>query len=141
VTAAVVTEGRAPTRPTGAFGIRPEARAAWRALVAVLVELDTMGVRTPCDQDPSAFVDDDAEVRRQAAKLCSLCPIRSQCGGFAAANRETVGVWAGKDRTWGAGVELANRGGRTSQATPHRPTHAQRPEDEPTFTDTTGETR
>lgn len=95
--------------PRPDIGLRASARRAWRALVAALVELDSLGVRTPCDEDPVAFLGDDFDQRAQAAKRCGLCPIRSECGDFADKQRVTHGVWGGRDRTRGAGVERARR--------------------------------
>lgn len=101
------------SQPPGAdfvpVGLRDDARPAWRALVAALVDLDKLGVRTPCDENSTSFLGDDLDVRLQAAKRCGLCPIRLQCGTFADANRERVGVWGGRDRTWGAVAQLERR--------------------------------
>lgn len=115
-------------------GLRDAATSAWRALVAALIHLDALGIRTPCDEDPAAFLGEDVELRRQAAKSCGLCPIRRQCGAFAEANRETVGVWAGKDRTWGAAAELERRKQRAEPPASGAGTG----EDEHAFTTVTG---
>lgn len=121
--------------PRPDIGLRDSARPAWRALVAALVELDRLGIRTPCAEDPAAFLGDDFDLRQQAAKRCGLCPVRAECGTFASANRETVGVWAGRDRTWGAGAELERRRSKRPYRRRRSPI---RGEDEHTFTTNTG---
>ena len=103
------------------LGLRIEALPAWRALVNELIQLDSLGIRTPCDQDPSAFTGDDLDRRQAAAKACGLCPVRQRCADFADANHEHLGVWGGRDRTWGAAAELVRRtsqNGEPERATP-----------------------
>jgi WhiB family transcriptional regulator, redox-sensing transcriptional regulator len=51
-------------------------------------------VRIPCmESDPELFFDRDNY--RQARKLCSRCPVKSECLTVALANDEQFGVWGG----------------------------------------------
>lgn len=101
--------GKSPSAGRQLIGLRPAAVPAWRALIAALVELDRRGIRTPCSQNPAAFVGADFDRRHAAAKECGACPVRRLCGGFADANRERAHVWGGRDRTWGAKRAASDR--------------------------------
>jgi hypothetical protein len=104
-----VAEATGKTGREPAFGIRPDALSSWHRLSAALLQLADLGVHTPCDDDPEAFVGEDLGRRLVAAKACGLCPALVPCGAFATLNRERLGVWGGSDRTWGARAALRRR--------------------------------
>lgn len=78
------------------FGIRPSAAADWLRLHQALADADRPA---PCISLPDAWWSNDDELTEQAAHLCGRCPVLAQCDAFATANRETAGIWGGRDRT------------------------------------------
>lgn len=83
--------------------LRPAAAAALAELDSRIAELVDRGVLPPCgDRDVSwAFITDDPDARRQAARLCTACAALETCRSTAAVLRPTAGVWAGRDRERG----------------------------------------
>ena len=55
--------------------------------------------RTPCQEDPEAWVGDDAKLRAQAAIECLTCPMLKVCAAAAFNETPEFGVWAGVDYT------------------------------------------
>lgn len=66
-----------------------------------LLHLAERGQRPPCAQRWAGdlWVSDDHGERREAARLCSGCPVLEQCAAAADENDERHHVWAGVDRT------------------------------------------
>lgn len=94
------------------LGIRPAALPALRALLAAIGESGP----TPCMANPDAWTGDvEPDMTEAAVELCvGWCPVLTQCGNFATANRETAGIWAGKDRTPRSGRPAAEQKARTA---------------------------
>jgi len=67
---------------------------AWRALSAALRD-----VEPPCADDPELWCSYDADEREAACHRCQPCPALAACGRYADAAQESLGVWAGHDRT------------------------------------------
>ncbi len=84
--------------------IRKTALPAWNALQAALED-----TAPPCTADPPSWFADDPEVRAEAARACRRCPVIAECAAFAAANKETFGVWAGQDRTGRVGRPVTRK--------------------------------
>jgi WhiB family redox-sensing transcriptional regulator len=88
------------SRPTAAFGIRPEAVNAFLALADVLNRMGDDGRRAVCEQRPEQWGSDvRAHARQDAAAACGFCPAQPACLAFALAQREPAGVWGGQDFT------------------------------------------
>lgn len=67
------------------------------ALYAAIVEAADDGRTVPClamRDEPGWISENDAE-RRDAAKLCTNCPVLKTCRNYIAQNPEPAGVWAG----------------------------------------------
>lgn len=93
------------------FGIRPSAVGAWQALQRALLDLDRP---TPCRADPDAWCDPQPEDVDYTANLCRRCPVLAECDQFASVNRESSGIWAGRDRTPTRGRSAAQREDKTA---------------------------
>lgn len=79
----------------------PKDRPADRALTAALVKAAAQGIRPRCGdwRDNNPWLSDDARLRLIAARWCGDCPLIVECGAAAKENKESFGVWGGKDRT------------------------------------------
>lgn len=79
------------------LGIRPAAIPAWLELHRAIAAAGP----TPCSANPDSWTDyRDEETTAAAADLCQgWCPVLALCHAFATTNRETSGVWAGRNRT------------------------------------------
>lgn len=87
------------SRPS-AFGIRPEAENAFRALADVLNRMGDDGRRAVCQQRPDQWSSDATTAAQQdAAAACGFCPAQAACLAYAIAQGETAGVWGGRDFT------------------------------------------
>jgi hypothetical protein len=83
-----------------AFGIRPEAESAFRALAEVLDRMGDDGRRAVCEQRPDQWSSDATSPERQdAAAACGFCPAQPACLAYALAQGEPAGVWGGRDFT------------------------------------------
>jgi WhiB family redox-sensing transcriptional regulator len=52
--------------------------------------------RALCAQtDPEAFFPEKGGSTREAKKICSSCPVRSECLSYALAHDERFGIWGG----------------------------------------------
>ncbi|MFL6047448.1 MAG: WhiB family transcriptional regulator [Propionibacteriaceae bacterium] len=74
--------------------------ASDRLTVALLVNA-TQGRRPNCS-DPEShqlWLSEHPAERKLAVAMCSGCCVWDECGAAAAANRESFGVWASRDRT------------------------------------------
>ncbi len=91
---------------TSAFGIKASALPFWRRLHAALADADRPA---PCSSLPDAWWSDDDEMAEAAVNLCGRCPVLAECGQFASVNKETAGIWAGRDRTPQRGRPAAQR--------------------------------
>ncbi len=94
------------TAPSGTLGIRPAAVPSWLALHGALLALPGP---TPCAADPDSFTDPRPEDVDYTANMCRRCPVLAECGQFATANKESAGIWAGRDRTPTRGRPAAER--------------------------------
>ncbi len=81
---------------TSAFGIRAAAVPSWLALHFALLALPSP---TPCAADPDSFTDPRPDDVAYLTGLCTGCPVLAECNAFATANKESAGIWAGKERT------------------------------------------
>lgn len=69
-----------------------------RYLNAIVTAL-SRGPSTPCAlRNFDLWTSTIAAERVTATKLCAGCSILQACGQIAVANKETSGVWGGKDR-------------------------------------------
>lgn len=90
------------------FGIKKEARGAWKALCDAQDE----HMFWPCKNNPYFYVDYDGQgverpnrphsephylTKKEVAGLCADCPMIKECYNFAEANGESHGVWGGVD--------------------------------------------
>jgi hypothetical protein len=75
-----------------------------------LVRAANRGERTPCSDVSirDMWVSEDQRQRQLAAHRCVewQCPVLTECGLAAIANRETYGVWGGRDYTQRPGKKL-----------------------------------
>lgn len=71
--------------------VRPAAEAGWRRLHDRATD-----ELFPCVVDPSLHFDD--ERISEAVEACQPCPLIVACDEFATANKESYGVWGGRDR-------------------------------------------
>lgn len=88
---------------------RTDVATAWLHLLDRVQALADENRATPCRIDPEPFTSDNHLDRAEAALACQPCPLRIQCGRYALANREPVGVWGGHDLT-----------GRRGYPSPHK---------------------
>lgn len=90
------------SRPTAAFGIRPDAVNAFLALADVLNHMSDDNRRAVCEQRPEQWSSDATPPARQdAAAACGFCPAQPACLAYALAQREPAGVCRGRDFTPG----------------------------------------
>lgn len=81
---------------TSSLGIRASALPAWRELHDALMALPRP---TVCASDPESFTDPDPDDLAYTTALCTGCRVFALCDAFATANKESAGIWAGRDRT------------------------------------------
>jgi hypothetical protein len=77
------------------------ARVATDQLTRALLNLAAQGERTHCS-DPAThhlWLSEHEAERATAVMLCDHCPIIDPCAAPATANRETFGVYGGRDYT------------------------------------------
>lgn len=102
--------------------IDPAQADAHAALIATLA---ASPIAPPCMDDP-AWISDDPEIQRHAARLCGECPCLEPCAAYIAEHREHSGVWAGtmppikgrRRRHWSeaTGDDLTGRRATTTHA-------------------------
>jgi Transcription factor WhiB len=70
-------------------------------LTRALVNLAAQGLRTHCSDAGTGglWLSEQESERREAARLCRGCPVLRPCLTAAKAQRETFGVWGGRDFT------------------------------------------
>jgi WhiB family redox-sensing transcriptional regulator len=66
-----------------------------------LERLDWRAFALCADKDPELFFPQDVQTARAAVTICGQCPVRVECGRYAAGLPEVFGVWGG--RWFGAG--------------------------------------
>ena len=67
--------------------------------LGAIVAAMSRGPDTPCSRrNFDLWTSTVAAERVAATKLCAGCMIYQRCGEIATANKETSGVWGGKDR-------------------------------------------
>lgn len=80
---------------TGRWGRAPSAAIAYTDL-ADAVAASPRGT-IPCRDGgtPDAWIDDEPHTQRDAARVCTACPLRDACRTYAVTAREPAGVWGG----------------------------------------------
>ena len=80
-------------------------REASDRLTAALVAIAAKGRRPHCSDAGSwLWLSEDPADRRQAAAMCSGCPVFGPCDEVG--QHQRFGVWAGRDRTRAPGKKL-----------------------------------
>lgn len=89
------------------------------------------GQRVPCT-GRTEWTSEDREVRAEAARLCSGCPVLTECYVAAREHKERFGVWGGQDLTRGLYQRRAYRAAEQEPDTPPTPAPAPRQDGTPT---------
>jgi hypothetical protein len=83
-------------------------RQASDRLTQALITAASQGLRPHCSDAGSwLWLSNDPADRREAAAMCTECPVFDPCGQAAEERDERFGVWAGVDRTVTSGRKKA----------------------------------
>lgn len=81
--------------------VRPSAKKQWDALNEAKQNLIHANMDWNCKdrwEEFALYSDENAPTAEQAEEMCSGCPLLQLCDTYATAQRETDGVWGGKQR-------------------------------------------